>query len=609
MTRWGGDRRGPVPVMPPLPPLAVAQVPIPVAVPPTSETIAPQEGLLRPTERWERIVAVAEALAADRRGMIDAAIGYPIEAWDQFCRDIPVRPPPARAGLPAMTVRVDASVAAPFLIRATLRSLQDQSRADWTAQVVAPTAICAHPVGSFATTDARIRFVEQSQVVTGPVVTIEAGVVLDPEALAWLGFALARTEADAVFSDHDHGIADPGLRLVRADPVFHGAFDGALQRVAGAPVVVAQRADGGVLGAGAASVPRVLGTRLALSLVARKGRASGDDDVAGRLAPMPHVAPLPAAIAPRDDRIAVVIPTRDGAGLLVRAVETLRATARNADRLDIVVVDNRSTHDETFALFAQFAADGAARVVPLDAPFNWSLASNIGAAASDAPLVAFVNNDIEMLASGWDDALAAALADPGVGGVGARLIYPGRTIQHAGVAFGFGPGGAEHEGRGASADVPGPFRRYVTPHAVASVTGAFLGVRRADFDAVGGFDAERLMIAHSDVDLCLKLRERGLVINYVPAIEAIHHEGASRGINESRAAIAWDEGERRDLIDRWGDALFEDVGISPYWRRGGQPFEAIREPTMREILAQIDRTAAPHPWKPTRRSAQSVHDR
>lgn len=616
MTRWGrSKRRGPAPVLPPLPPLA--GVPSPLAPAAVADDSSPREEALRPTGRWRRIVQVAQALAQDRaaRAALAVSVGYPPDAWDQFCRDIPLRPPPP-AGLPPVTVLVDARVAAPFLLRATLRSLQDQSHGAWTAQVLAPPALGGHPVASFADTDPRIALVG-GFVAEGPVALVDAGTALDPEALAWLGHALSRTGAAAAFADHDHGIADPGLRLVRADPMLFGAFDPALLAAAGAPALVMAdarllpgdrdlaAARAALLRAAArdrvAGVPRVLATRLALPLVARGAPAGEDDEVPGRLSPSLHSPPPRAAAVATDERIAIVIPTRDSPELLARAVETLRAAARDPSRLDIVVVDNRSAAAGTHALFARLAAEGAARTIAFDAPFNWSLASNTGAGASDAPLLAFVNDDIEMLAGGWDDALAGALRDPAVGAVGARLVYPDRTIQHAGVAFGFGAGGAEHEGRGVPAREAGPGGRYATPHAVSSVTGAFLGVRRGDFAAIGGFDAERLMIAHSDIDLCLRLRERGLVILYEPAIEAIHHEGATRGANATAADIAWDEGERADLLDRWGEALFVDPGISPYWLRGGAPFALLREPSMREILEHIDRTARAAPWRPARR--------
>jgi hypothetical protein len=125
-----------------------------------------------------------------------------------------------------------------------------------------------------------------------------------------------------------------------------------------------------------------------------------------------------------------------------------------------------------------------------------------------------------------------------------------------------------------------------------------MGVRRSYFEQSGGFNAARLMVAHSDIDFCMRLRNRGLVIRYCADIEAIHHEGATRGINRTQSAIAWDEGERADLIARWGAALRDDPGVSPYWQRGDLPFAAYREPGMREILAHIDRSVRPWPWQP-----------
>ena len=637
MTGWRQRSRRPEhgPIMPPLEPLSAAPafpaMPA-LPIPSDADRAVSREAELRPMARWRKIMALAEAMAQHREdsAAIAAGFAYPLEAYDQFRRDYPLRPPPAPCAPFPVTVAIDARTAAPFLIRATLRSLQDQSIATWRALVIAPTEIAAGPIGSFAATDERIIFADRLRagaiIENGAVVLIDAGTALDPSALAWLGFALDRTHAVAAFADHDHGIADPAFRILRADPMLYGVFDEQLCRqVPPAVVVLAvgvadKVADGELLGGsgrlralnacaalgGIAAVPRILATNLSPPLIARGGQPDAHDETPGYLTPLAAVPTAAPAPAPSGDRIAVVIPTRDAGGLLARAVDSLRATARAADRLDIIVVDNRSAEPETAALFDRLVAEGAARVVPFDSPFNWSLASNIGAAASDASVIAFVNNDIEMVSRGWDDALVSALHQQPVGAVGARLIYPNGTIQHAGVAAGFGSGGAEHEGRGVPVHEPGPGRRYLTRHAVASITGAFLAVRRGDFERVGGFDAARLMIAHSDVDLCLKLRELGRMILYEPAIEAIHHEGATRGLNQTCAAVSWDEGERADLLERWGEALFDDPGISPYWRRGDQPFALLQEPTIREILAHIDRSVSGTPWLP-RRSAGTDH--
>lgn len=584
---------------------------------------------LRPKAMWTRLAAMAEALseAAGAARTLAGGSAYPLAAYDRFRRDIPVRPPPGkapRAG--ALTVIVDASIAAPFLIRETLRSLQEQSVQEWRAIVVAPERTRAHPVASFGDIDPRFVFVDPLNFKApgeGRSLLVAAGVALDPEALAWLLFAADRTGAQVVFADHDHGVTDADLGPIRADPWLYAALDRAMLDWVPAPALVLADAallakvdpvlDGGdawrrsVLAASDGAAPhvaRLLATIVELPMTAREGRPANDDDLPGRLAAVAFT-PVARATPERDDRIAVVIPTRDGADMLARAIESMRRTARSADRLDIVVVDNRSVESETAELLADLEARGAARRFAFDQAFNWGLASNEGARASDAPIIVFANNDLEMLGAGWDDKVADALADPTVGAVGARLLYPNRTIQHGGITFGMVPGHTEHEGRGVPATDPGPNQRLVVPRTLGGVTGAFMAVRRDAFEAVGGINTV-MGVAHSDIDFCLRLRELGLTIRYLPTIEAIHYESVTRGFNSKKADVAWDEHERTDLVGRWGTSMVEDPGISPYWTRSGVPFETLREPSLVEIVRHIDRTAREFPWRPSRREAQEA---
>lgn len=584
---------------------------------------------LRPTAMWTRVAAIGEALSDAVGAARSLAAGgtYPLAAYDRFRRDIPVRPPPGK--LPDsgdLTVIVDAAVAAPFLIRETLRSLQEQSVHGWRAIVLAPERTRGHPVASFGDIDPRMTFLDPATFVLPAdrrCLLVSAGVALDPQALAWLLFAADRTNAQVVFADHDHGVTDADLGPIRADPWLYGALDRAMLGSVPTPALVLADArllarvepvlNGGdawrrsVLAASDGAAPhvaRLLATIVELPVAARGGRPADDDDLPGRLAAVAF-APVAHPAPERDDRIAVVIPTRDGADMLARAIETMRGTARSAERLDIIVVDNRSVEPKTAEVLDDLESRGAARRHLFDRAFNWGLASNEGARASDAPVIVFANNDLEMLGSGWDDKLLDALADPMVGAVGARLLYPNRTVQHGGITFGMVPGHTEHEGRGVSAADPGPNRRLIVPRTVGGVTGAFMAVRREAFEAVGGIDTV-MGVAHSDIDFCLKLRELGLTIRYLPSIEAIHYESVTRGFNSKKADVAWDEHERTDLNARWGSSMVEDPGVSPYWSRSGVPFEALREPSLLEIVRHIDRTARPFPWQPSRREAQEA---
>jgi GT2 family glycosyltransferase len=631
--------------LPPLPPLDEPDE-LPIVAPiPAAERLAAPGGAqvgddrtptprapvrtadLRPLAQWERTAKIATVLHradAQARELLAGSV-YPVAAYDRFRRDHAVRPPPGP--LPSaedVRVIVDASVAAPFLIRETLRSLQDQSVGDWHALVVAPAETRAHPIGSFADVDPRIRFVDPTDFAAPacPGLLLTAGTALDPQALAWLLFAAKRTGAGLVFGDHDHGVHDPELGALRDDPWFFAALDRASlgwlpapaallatpDRLAGVvPVLdgseawrraVLERGAHGI----AAHVPRQIATLMELPIRARGGHETIGDTAPGRMGPVAALVAPPEPV-PCDARIAVIIPTRDGAHLLERAVDSLRRTARDPARLDIVIVDNRSTEAETALLLDRFEGEGAARRHPFDKPFNWGLANNEGAAASDASVIVFANNDIEMLAKGWDDLVVDALAAEGVGAVGARLLYPNATVQHGGIVFGMIEGQTDHEGRGVAASDPGPNRRLVTPRSVGAVTGAFLAVTRDTFDVVGGIDTT-MAVAHSDIDFCFRLRERGLTIRYEPRIEAIHFESVTRGYNSSKLDVAWDESERFDLVRRWGTSTLEDVGVNPYWARSDVPFDTLREPSMPEIVRHIDRTARAQPWAPSRVEAQ-----
>lgn len=591
---------------------------------------------------WKRVDAAARLFGEGLEAMRDweATSGYARSSWSRFRKDITLRPPPGPLPtVPAesLIVLVAARRAVPAFLRATLTSLQDQSVRDWHAVVVAVDRTLAHPVTSFAETDARFRLSDSdgwraaiAERPDAPVVIVNAGTVLHPEALAWLMFALRRTGAATLFTDQDRGAPHVVRGIDHARPRLFGAFDRDFTLRRGSPaLVLATRAvfdraadanafaSSDALGpdlrrralllgyeAGpVAHVPRVLATELELPILAAGGPDRADDRAAGRFGDSDTVAPI--ASAPRSaDPIAIVMPTRDNPAVLSRAIETMRGRAADRSRLRFVIIDNRNAAADALALLRTLAAAPDVTIVAMDESFNWSRACNLGAAAAgpDAHLL-FANDDIEMLSADWDDTLVQALARDEVGGVGARLLYPDLTVQHAGIVFGMGEGAPEHEGRHAAFDDPGPDDRWIARRTVAAVTGAFLGVRRDRYEAVGGFDEERLFVGHNDIDFCLRLRSRGWRILYEPAIEALHLEGATRGRNVTRAEVMWDLGEQRDLVARWGAALGHDPGVNPHWTRHARPFEGVREPPMHEVLAHIDRTGGTAPWTPTNAAA------
>ncbi|RMB25754.1 GT2 family glycosyltransferase [Sphingomonas sp. PP-F2F-G114-C0414] len=545
-----------------------------------------------------------EALVKAQTGDVYAPARY-----HEYRRSLTIPTPPARPRLDQpIAVMIDAQAALPVDVRATLSSLRDQTDPSWTAVVIGPATIGDHSIASLAALDPRIVFVQSSvSPTTSYMLLARAGTVLDRQAIAWFSYTAAHTGCCAAYADHDHCIDDWRTGRRHDTPLFQPMFDPdwfadadmcpALLLINSANFDITLEASLQRLRKGrneVAHIPLLLASIKAMSLQAL--RAQAEPAYAGQTHAHPTV---PRLLKASSHQIHVVIQTRDAPELLRDAIDSLHRLAARPDLLRITIVDNRSNLPSTARLLARYAARGIAHTIALDEPFNWSRANNLAVADSDAPVLLFLNNDTTSLTSGWDAALHDILADPDVGAVGAMLLYPDQSIQHAGMIFGIGSGGPVHEGIGHSARDRGPSGRWSRARSAAAVTGAFLAVRRHVFEDIGGFDAVELSIAFNDVDLCLRIREAGYRVIQTPTIRLIHHESKTRGLNVTRSQVAWDLEELAVVHRRWGAALFEDPGYNPHWTRIGQPFDGYRFPSLSETLSHIERSARADPWQVT----------
>ena len=274
----------------------------------------------------------------------------------------------------------------------------------------------------------------------------------------------------------------------------------------------------------------------------------------------PLAAPAPAA--PVAGRSAIVIPSRDRVTLLRACVDSVFGRTRAGD-FEVVIVDNGSVEPATAAFYAEQGASGRpVRVVAAPGPFNFSRLCNLGAAAApDARLLVFLNNDTEALTTDWLDRLAARAMSPDIGAVGAKLLFPDGGVQHIDLVLGL-QGAAGAPDRGVDPSWPGWLGRDLVAHEASAVTAACLAVSREKFDAVGGFD-EALVVELNDVDLCLRLAARGWRCVTEPAATLLHREGASRG-GASLQRLSKHAGERAVFSERWFDEARDD----PYFHPG-----------------------------------------
>ena len=282
-------------------------------------------------------------------------------------------------------------------------------------------------------------------------------------------------------------------------------------------------------------------------------------------------------------RVSVIIPTRNGLKVLKPCLTSLLGITRYPD-LEVLVVDNGSDDPTTLQFLAELEGQGRIRVLRDPSPFNYSALNNRAVQQAGGELICLLNNDIEVIEPGWLEEMVVQVLRPGVGAVGARLLYPNGKLQHAGVLLGVG-GVAAHAHHGWPGDHPGYFSRAQLAQEVAVVTAACLLVRRSSYQCVGGLDEENLAVAFNDVDFCLKLVEAGFVNLYTPFAVLVHHESVSRGQDLSPEKAARFAAEVQWMQKRWGEMLLKDSAYNPNLSLHNPHFRLAWPPQLRREIS------------------------
>jgi GT2 family glycosyltransferase len=256
--------------------------------------------------------------------------------------------------------------------------------------------------------------------------------------------------------------------------------------------------------------------------------------------------------------VSIVVPFRDQPRFLRTCVDSVRATTADL-AVELMLVDNGTTDPETCTLVERLAGDEDVSIVRDARPFNWAQLSNAGAQAAHGDVLLFLNNDIEARRPGWLSALCAHALRPGIGAVGARLLYPDGHLQHCGVVVGLG-GAAGHPLVGLPGADAGYLSMAIATRECSAVTGACLATRREVFEELNGFD-ESLGVDLNDVDFCLRAGTRGYRTLYEPRAELVHYESPSRG-------TAGGVGDLVRFIERWKGYITDgDRFLNPHLTR------------------------------------------
>lgn len=456
---------------------------------------------------------------------------------------------------------------------------------------------------------------------------------LAPQALEIMLLAQAATKAKLLYSDEDKierggALTEPHFKpdfnarflleinyichfvMVEAallrkvgplDPALDGAQDHDLllrmsellapEQICHVPEILYhwRKTAGSTAAAGTLAKPKaaVAGAAAVEAHLARQGRAA-DVAVRGALTCYRVDWQVPAAERKKAG-VSILIPYRDHIEMTQECVAAIRQHTQGVN-YELILLDNWSTTPEAGDFAVEQLSFENTQVLRIAEPFNYSRINNIGARAAKYEYLLFLNNDVFVQEPLWlSRMLDEMLVDDTVAAVGAKLIYPNNTVQHAGVVLGVG-GVADHAFRGIEAEAPGYMVHAMTTQEVSAVTGACMLVRKSAFEAAGGFDEQELAIAFNDVDLCVKLRLAGLKIIWVADVVAEHRESISRGDDFDQTKLARFVFENEVMRHRYETILPFDPYYNANFSREGGVYQELRLLRPQDLHLELGQT-------------------
>ena len=253
-------------------------------------------------------------------------------------------------------------------------------------------------------------------------------------------------------------------------------------------------------------------------------------------------------------KVSILIPNCEQKAVLKRCIDSIIEKSTYTD-YEILVIENNSYSSEIFSYYEELKKHPRVRVLTYEGEFNYSAVNNFAAKEATGEYLLLLNNDTEVITLNWLEELLMYAERTDVGAVGAKLYYPDKTIQHAGIVLGLGAHRtAGHGHYKVNYENLGYMGRLCYAQDVSAVTGACLMVKKSLYEEVGGLD-ESFRVALNDVDFCLRLREKGYLNIWTPFCELYHYESASRGSDLKGAGAERYEEECGRFREKWKEIL------------------------------------------------------
>ena len=282
--------------------------------------------------------------------------------------------------------------------------------------------------------------------------------------------------------------------------------------------------------------------------------------------PLPETLPL----------VSVIIPTKNNHMILKRCLESMWEKT-DYQNLEIIIVDNQSDDEACLAYLESLHLKNNVSVIKYGKAFNYSAINNFAVRRARGEVICLLNDDTEIISQGWLSEMVSHALRPEIGVVGAKLLYPDKTVQHAGVITGLG-GVAGHAHKYIEAIDKGYFCRAGLVQNYSAITAACIAIKKETYMQVGGLDEENLKIAFNDVDFCLRVQKLGYRNLWTPFVELYHHESKSRGHENTPEKVTRFQGEIAYMQSCWGDMLRFDPAYNPNLSLASEQWRIADEP-------------------------------
>ncbi len=247
--------------------------------------------------------------------------------------------------------------------------------------------------------------------------------------------------------------------------------------------------------------------------------------------------------------VSILIANKDQKSTLEVCINSIyeKTTYKN---FEVIIVENNSTEQETFDYYDELKQKHEnLKVVYWKDKFNYSAINNFGFKEAKGEYALLLNNDIEILTEDWIQEMLMFAQRKDVGAVGTMLYYPDDTIQHAGVIVGLG-GVAGHAHKNLKRGELGYMVRASISQNFSAVTFACVMIPSKVFTEVEGLD-DKFQVAFNDVDMCMRIREKGYLIVFTPYAEMYHYESKSRGTEDTPEKVQRFNSEIDRFKTRW----------------------------------------------------------